>query len=134
VHEHCGDVGMRLQYLIWPEMGRKGGRRRWGGSGFHRRRWRHGVLRAGVSEGSEEAARKLLRVDVVLLVPLAGVKRLCIGGSTARQSGGGALSSPALWKMLLGCIKAKLDGSVSCSGSRWCFSSTGSRVRGGVGG
>jgi hypothetical protein len=41
-----------------------------------------GVPVARVSEGGEEAARKLLRVDVVLLVPLAGVKRLCIGGST----------------------------------------------------
>jgi hypothetical protein len=87
-----------------------------------------------VPEGDEEAARKLLQVDVVLLVPLAGMKRLCIGGSTARPSSGGALSSPALWKMLLGCRKAKLDGSVSSSGSRWCFSSTGSWVRGGVGG
>jgi hypothetical protein len=47
-----------------------------------------------VSEGSKEAARKLLQVDVVLLVPLTGVKRLRIGGSTARLSGGGALSSP----------------------------------------
>jgi hypothetical protein len=75
--------------------GAEGGRRWWGGSGFHRRRWQHGVLLAGVSEGSEEAARKLLRVDVVLLVPLTGVKRLCIGGSTARPSGGGTLSSPA---------------------------------------
>jgi hypothetical protein len=57
---------------------------------------------ARVPEGSEEAARKLLRVDVVLLVPLARVKRLRIGGSTTRPSGGGALSSPELWKMLLG--------------------------------
>jgi hypothetical protein len=49
-----------------------------------------------VSKGSEEAARKLLRVDVVLLVPLAGEKRLCVGGSMVRPSGSGALSSPAL--------------------------------------
>jgi hypothetical protein len=70
--------------------GAKGGRRRWGGSGFHRRRWRHGAPLAGVSEGSKEATRKLLRVDVVLLVPLAGLKKLCIGRSTARPSGGGA--------------------------------------------
>jgi hypothetical protein len=42
---------------------------------------------AGVSEGREEAARKLLRVDVVLLVCLAGATRRCIGGSTARPSG-----------------------------------------------
>jgi hypothetical protein len=66
----------------------EGGRRWWGGSGFHRRRWRHDVLLAGVSEGCEEAARKLLRVDVVLLVCLAGARRRCIGGSTVRPSGG----------------------------------------------
>jgi hypothetical protein len=55
-----------------------------------------------VSEGSEEATRKLLRVDVVLLVPLTGVKRLCIGGSTVRPRGGGALSSPALRETMFG--------------------------------
>jgi hypothetical protein len=69
--------------------GVKGGCRRWGGSGFYRWRWRHGVPLAVVLEGSKEAARKLLRVDVLLLVPLAGVKKLCIGRSTARPSGGG---------------------------------------------
>jgi hypothetical protein len=40
--------------------GAEGGRRRWGSSGFHRRRWRHGVLLAGVSEGSEGVAGSLL--------------------------------------------------------------------------
>jgi hypothetical protein len=87
-----------------------------------------------VSEGSEEAARKLLRVDVVLLVPMAGVKRLCIGGSTARPSGGGALSSPALREMIFGCRRMKLDGLGSISGSRRCSNSTGSGLEGGVGG
>jgi hypothetical protein len=87
-----------------------------------------------VPEGGGEVVEELPRDDVVLTVCLAGAKRLCIGGSTVRPSGGGALSSPVLWKMLLGCRKAKLDGLVSCSGSRWCFSSTGSWVRGSVGG
>jgi hypothetical protein len=114
--------------------GAEGGRRRWGGSGFHRRRWRHGVLLAGVSEGSEEAARKLLRVDVVLLVPLAGVKRLCIGGSTARPSGGGALSSPALRETVFGRGRMKLVGLGNTSGSQRCSNSTGSGLGGGVGG
>jgi hypothetical protein len=89
---------------------------------------------AGVLEVSEEAARKLLRVDVVLLVPLAGLKRLCIGGSTARPSGGGALSSPALRKTMFGCGRMKLDGMGSTSGSRRCSNSTGSGLGGGVGG
>jgi hypothetical protein len=75
-----------------------------------------------VPEGGGEVVEELPRDDVVLTVCLAGAKRLCISWSTVRPSGGGALSSPALWKMLLECRKAKLDGSVSCSGSRWCFS------------
>jgi hypothetical protein len=45
---------------------------------------------AGVSEGGEEATGKLLRGDVVLLVPLAGAEGLCRGDSTVRPSGGGA--------------------------------------------
>jgi hypothetical protein len=114
--------------------GAEGGRRWWGGSGFHRRRWRHGVLLAWVSEGSEEAARKLLRVDVVLLVPLTGVKRLCIGGSTVRRSGGGALSSPALRETMFGRRRMKLVGLGSTSGLRRCSNSTGSGLGGGVGG
>jgi hypothetical protein len=70
--------------------GVEGGCRRGGGSGFHRRRWRHGVLVAGVSEGGEGVAGKLLRDDVVLLVPLVGAEGQCSVGSTARSSGGGA--------------------------------------------
>jgi hypothetical protein len=39
-----------------------------------------------VPEGSEEAAGKLLRDDVVLLVPLAGAEGWCSVGSTARPN------------------------------------------------
>jgi hypothetical protein len=49
-----------------------------------------GVPVARVLEGGEEAAGKLLRDDVVLLVPLAGAEGRCSVGSTARPSGGGA--------------------------------------------
>jgi hypothetical protein len=49
-----------------------------------------GVPVAGVPEGGEEAAGKLLRDDVVLLVPLTGAEGLCSGESTARPSGGEA--------------------------------------------
>jgi hypothetical protein len=70
--------------------GAEGGRRRWGGSGFHRRRWRHGILLAGVSEGSEGVAGSLLQDDVVRLVLLVGAEGRCGVGSTARPSGGGA--------------------------------------------
>jgi hypothetical protein len=43
-----------------------------------------------VPEGDEEAAGKLLRDDVVLLVPLAGAEGWCSVESTARPNGGGA--------------------------------------------
>jgi hypothetical protein len=87
-----------------------------------------------VSEGSEEAARKLLQVDVVLLVLLAGVKWFCIGGSTARPSGGGALSSPALRETVFGRGRMKLVGPGSTSASRRCSNSTGLGLGGSVGG
>jgi hypothetical protein len=45
---------------------------------------------AGVLEGGEEAAGKLLRNDVVLLVLLADAEGLCGGNSTVRPSGGRA--------------------------------------------
>jgi hypothetical protein len=45
---------------------------------------------AGVPEGGEEAARKLLRDDVVLMAPLAEAEGWCSVGSTVRPSGGGA--------------------------------------------
>jgi hypothetical protein len=70
--------------------GAEGGCRRGGGSGFHRRRWRHGVLVAGVLEGGERVAGMLLRDDVVLLVPLVGAEGRCSIGSTVRPSGAGA--------------------------------------------
>jgi hypothetical protein len=85
---------------------------------------------AGVPEGGEEAARKLLRDDVVLLVPLAGAEGLCRGEAERRRS----LSLPALWETMLGCGRVKLDGSVSCRESRRCYWSTRSQVGGGVGG
>jgi hypothetical protein len=43
-----------------------------------------------VPEGGEEAAGKLLRDDVVVLVPLAGAEGWCSVGSTARPNSGGA--------------------------------------------
>jgi hypothetical protein len=64
----------------------EGGARRWDGSGSYRRRWRLGVLRAGVAEGSGGGAGSLQGDDVVLLVPLVGVKRPCTGGSTGGRA------------------------------------------------
>jgi hypothetical protein len=44
-----------------------------------------------------EVVEELLQVGVVLLVPLAGVKRLYNGGATARPSGQQNWSSSASW-------------------------------------
>jgi hypothetical protein len=87
-----------------------------------------------VPEGGGEVVEELPRDDVVLTVCLAGAKKLCMGGSTARPSGSGALSSPALREMMFGCRRTKLDGLVSTSGSRWCSNSSGSGLGGSRGG
>jgi hypothetical protein len=82
-HEHRGGVGVRLRYLIWPEVGQKGvvdgeaARVFTGSDGW------------GVG-GGEGVAGSLLRDDVVLLVPLVGAEGRCSVRSTARPSGGGA--------------------------------------------
>jgi hypothetical protein len=52
---------------------------------------------AGGQESGGEVARKLVHDDVVLVVCLAEAKRQWIAGTTARPSGGGSSSSPALW-------------------------------------
>jgi hypothetical protein len=83
-----------------------------------------------VPEGGEEVVEELPHDDVVRTVCLAGATKLCIGGSTARPSGGGALSSPALREMMFGCRRTKLDGLVTTSGSRWGSNSSGSGLGG----
>jgi hypothetical protein len=45
-----------------------------------------GVMRAGAMEGGGEVVEELLHAGVVLLVPLAGMERLCIGGSTGSRA------------------------------------------------
>jgi hypothetical protein len=47
-----------------------------------------GVLVAGVLENDGEVARKLLQVDVVLVVSSVRAKRWRTGGTTARPNGG----------------------------------------------
>jgi hypothetical protein len=48
-----------------------------------------GVPAAGMQEGDGKVARKLLRVDVVLVVSLVRAKRGRSVGTTVRPSGGG---------------------------------------------
>jgi hypothetical protein len=80
---------MRFPYSIWLETGRKGVVDGEVDLGLSPAAMAASVLLVRVLEGGGGVARELLRVGVVLLVPLAGVKRLCNGGATARPSGGG---------------------------------------------
>jgi hypothetical protein len=74
----CGDA-FPVPNLVRD--GSEGGGRRWGGSGSYRRRWRRGVLRAGMPEGGGEVVEELLRDDVVPTGCSAGARRWRIGGS-----------------------------------------------------
>jgi hypothetical protein len=96
-HEHRERVGMLFPYSIWSETERRvvldGGM----DVGFLPVAMASGFLRARVTDGCEGGAKSLQGDDVVLLVPLVGVQRLCNGGATARPSGGGGRGSLALW-------------------------------------
>jgi hypothetical protein len=102
-HGWTGRAGASLEYgdaiavLNWARDGAERGIRRWGGSSSHRRRWRPGVLQAGMPEGGGEVVEELLRVGVVLLVLVAGVRGLCNCGATARPNGRRNSGSSASW-------------------------------------
>jgi hypothetical protein len=55
-----------------------------------------GVLQARAMEGGEGGAGSLQDDDVVLMVPLIGVGRSCIGGSTGGRAAVKEEGSPAL--------------------------------------
>jgi hypothetical protein len=80
---------MHFPYSIWLETGQKGVVDGELDLGLSPAVMVAGDLLVRVLEGGGGVARELLRVSVVLLVPLAGVKRLCNGGATVRPSGGG---------------------------------------------
>jgi hypothetical protein len=100
--------------------GAEGGDRRRGGSGSYRRRWRHGVLQAGVPEGGGKVVEELLQVGVVLLVPLVGVKMPCTSGSTVRPNGRRNRSFVGVAVRLFWWRKWKLVCLVSFCGSWQC--------------
>jgi hypothetical protein len=58
-------------------------------AGAARSRGGGGIPAARVQEGSKEVARKLPRIDVVLVVSSVRAKRGRSSGTTARPSGGG---------------------------------------------
>jgi hypothetical protein len=91
-----GKVGENVQELTAGSgvAGMEEGRCRDGGStgnraGVVRSRGGRGVPAAGVQEGGEKVARKLPRVDVVLVVSSVRAKRGRSGGTMARLSGSG---------------------------------------------
>jgi hypothetical protein len=56
-----------------------------------------GVLQARATEVGEGGAESLQEDDVVLMVPLIGAGRSCIGESTGGQAAAEEEGSPALW-------------------------------------
>jgi hypothetical protein len=66
---------------IWTEVGRRGVIDGGVELGFSPAAMVVGVLQARATEGGEGVAGSLQEEDVVLVVPLIGVGRPCIGGS-----------------------------------------------------
>jgi hypothetical protein len=97
VREHRGSAGMLSPNLIWTETGRRvvidGGVN----LGFLLAAMAAGVLQARVMEGGEGGTGSLQEDDVMLMVPLIGAERSCIGGSTGGRAAAEKRGSPALW-------------------------------------
>jgi hypothetical protein len=79
-HEHRERVGMLFPYSIWSETRRRVVLNGGVDVGFLPAAMAAGVLQAGATEGGGEVVEELLHVDVVLLLPLAAMERLCTGG------------------------------------------------------
>jgi hypothetical protein len=95
-HEHRGSAGMLSPNSIWTEAG-------WrvvidGGVelGFSPATMVVVVPQARATEGGEGGAKSLQKDDVVLVVPLIGVERPCIGGSMGGRAAAEERGSPAL--------------------------------------
>jgi hypothetical protein len=80
--EHRGSAGMLSPNSIWEEVGRRGVTDGGVELGFSPAAMATGVLQARAMEGDEGVAGSLQEDDVVLVVPLIGEGRPCIGGST----------------------------------------------------
>jgi hypothetical protein len=90
-------------------------------AGAARSRGGGGVPAARVQEGGDEVARKLPRIDVVLVVSLVRAKKGRSGGTTATPNGGGEENRR---RGVLGGVSAKgwrrtsYGASVGCGGAR----------------
>jgi hypothetical protein len=95
--EHRQSAGMLSPNLIWTETGRRVGIDSGVNLGFLPVAMAAGVLQARATEGGEGGAGSLQEDDVVLMVPLIGAERSCIGGSTGGRAAAEGRGSPALW-------------------------------------
>jgi hypothetical protein len=95
--EHRGSAGMLSPNLIWSETEQKvvidGGV----DLGLLPATMAADILRARATEGSEGGAESLLEDDVVLMMHLAGVGRLCSDGSAGGRAAAEKRGSSALW-------------------------------------
>jgi hypothetical protein len=94
--EHRGSARMLSPNSIWTETGRRkvidGGVE----LGFSPAVMATGVLQVRVMEGGAEGAGSLQDVDVVLMVLLIGMERVCNGGSTEGRAAVEEEGSPTL--------------------------------------
>jgi hypothetical protein len=95
--EHRGSAGMLSPNLIWSETEQKvvidGGV----DLGLLPAAMVAGVLRTRATEGGEGGAESLLEDDVVLMMPLAGVGRLCSDRSAGGRAAAEEKGTSALW-------------------------------------
>jgi hypothetical protein len=96
-HEHRGSAGMLSPNLIWSEMGQRAVIDGGVDLGLLPAAMAAGVLWARVMEGGEGGAESLPEDDVVLMMPLAGVGRLCTGWSAEGRAAAEERCPPALW-------------------------------------
>jgi hypothetical protein len=96
VREHRGSAGMLSPNSIWTEAGRRGVIDGGVNLGSLPAAMAAGVLQARAMEGGEGGAESLQEDDVVLMVPLIGAERSCIGGSPGGRAAAEEEGSPAL--------------------------------------
>jgi hypothetical protein len=96
-HEHRGSAGMLSPNLIWSETGQRAAINGGVDLGLLPAAMAAGVLRARVTEGGEGGAEPLPEDDVMLMMPLARVGRLCTGWSAEGRAAAEERGSPALW-------------------------------------
>jgi hypothetical protein len=96
-HEHRGSTGMLSPNLIWSETGQRVAIDGRVDLELLPAVMAAGVLWARATVGGEGGVESLPKDDVVLMMPLAGVGRLCTGWSAEGQAAGEERGPPVLW-------------------------------------